>query len=321
MLIRFSGVVGCGWEDHVTEPAVVASKVEKSYGGNAVLRSVSLEVSRGEVVALLGPNGAGKTTLVEILEGYRSRDGGGVSVLGFDPARGGRRFRERIGIVLQSAGVDRRLRVAESLALFASYYPRPRPGGELLEEVGLAGLGHRRVRSLSGGERRRLDLALALVGNPEVVFLDEPTTGFDPAARRAAWRQVAALRERGCAVLLTTHSMEEAHHLADRVAILLDGALVAAGPPDELGGAGVEIRFRRLSGGPLPSTLASRVSVEGAECVLRFDDEAAAVAALGQLHQWLRDGGSVRDLRMGRPTLEDLYLRLTGQDLERPRVG
>jgi ABC-2 type transport system ATP-binding protein len=299
----------------VLSVAVVASGVRKSYGRREVLRGVSLAVASGEVLALLGPNGAGKTTLVEILEGHRSRDGGDALVLGFDPATGGRRFRQQIGIVLQSAGLDRRLRVGETLELIGGYYPRPRPIDELLAEAGLTGLADRRVRTLSGGERRRLDLALALVGDPEVVFLDEPTTGFDPAARRAAWRLVGTLRARGCAVLLTTHSMEEAHHLADRVAVLVDGVVVASGPPDQLSGPGIEIRFRCWPERGLSPGLAAMAVADGSDTLLRASDDAAALSILRELHDWAGSGG-VRQLRVGRPTLEDLYLRLSEREMD-----
>jgi len=295
--------------------AIVTSAVRKSYGRREVLRGVSLTVASGEVLALLGPNGAGKTTLVEILEGHRSRDSGDAKVLGFDPANGGRRFRERIGIVLQSAGLDRRLRVGETLELVGGYYPRPRPVDELLVEAGLAGLADRRVRTLSGGERRRLELALALVGDPEVVFLDEPTTGFDPAARRAAWRLVGALRARGCAVFMTTHSMEEAHHLADRVAVLVDGVVVASGPPDHLSGPDIEIRFSADSSRGLSPGLAALAVVDGSDTVLRAGDADAVMAILRELYDCVGPGG-IRELRVGRRTLEDVYLRLTENEMD-----
>ena len=200
------------------------------------MRDVSFEVERGEVFCLLGPNGAGKTTTVEILEGYRVRSGGEVSVLGFDPARGERGMRERVGIVLQQCGVQQDLSVAELLEMYGSYHLHPRPIDEVLELVELGAKRDERIGELSGGQRRRLDLALALIGDPELIFLDEPTTGFDPAARHAAWSTIRSLCELGKTVFLTTHFMDEAQHLADRVAIMRDGEIIALGSPDELGG-------------------------------------------------------------------------------------
>ena len=227
--------------------AIEVRGLRKSYGSREVLHALEFTVDSGEVFALLGPNGAGKTTTVEILEGYRRRDAGDVRVLGFDPGRAGRDFRARIGIVLQSSAVYPALTVRETLELFAGYYPAPLDPGEVAELVGLDARRNARVRTLSGGELRRLDLGLALVGDPDLVFLDEPTTGFDPAARRRAWETIRALRGLGKTVLLTTHYMEEAHELADRVAFLRDGRIVAIGAPHELLGRGgaVEIRFRR----------------------------------------------------------------------------
>ena len=227
--------------------AIEVSGLKKSYGPREVLHGVSFRVEAGEVFALLGPNGAGKTTTVEILEGYRGRDDGTVQVLGTDPARAGSAFRERIGIVLQSSAVYPLLSVHEILELFAGYYARARDVSEVIELVGLSEKREARVRTLSGGQLRRLDLALALVGDPELIFLDEPTTGFDPAARRQAWETIRDLRALGKGILLTTHYMEEAQTLADRLAILRDGRIVATGSPRELlsGAAGVEIRYRR----------------------------------------------------------------------------
>jgi len=227
--------------------AIEVSGLRKSYGSREVLHAVSFTVETGEVFALLGPNGAGKTTTVEILEGYRARDGGDVRVLGEDPQRAGEKFRARIGIVLQSSAVYHLLSVREIVRLFAGYYPSPRRPDAVIELVGLEERADARVRTLSGGQLRRLDLALALVGDPELVFLDEPTTGFDPAARRQAWETIRDLRSLGKSILLTTHYMEEAHRLADRVAILRTGEIVAIGAPRELlsGHTGAEIRFRR----------------------------------------------------------------------------
>ena len=217
-------------------PAIVVRGVRKSYGGVTALDGVDLTVRRGEVLALLGPNGAGKTTLVEILEGHREADAGEVDVLGFDPARRERAFRERIGIVLQDAALEQELTVHETIELFAAPYPDPLPADEVAELVGLTEKLHARTRTLSGGQRRRLDVAVGIAGDPELVFLDEPTTGFDPAARRQSWELIAGLRARGRTILLTTHYMEEAQRLADRVAVLADGRLIAVAAPDELGG-------------------------------------------------------------------------------------
>ena len=216
--------------------AITVAGLRKSYGSTEAIKGISFEVAEGEVFALLGPNGAGKTTTVEILEGYRRRDAGTVSVLGMDPERGGSRLRERIGIVLQECGFEELLTVEEMLARQAGYYPAPRPVEEVIDLVGLGDKARARVRTLSGGQRRRLDLALALIGGPDLVFLDEPTTGFDPAARRNAWDLVKRLGGLGKTVLLTTHYMDEAQYLADRVAVIAAGQLVAQGDPESIGG-------------------------------------------------------------------------------------
>jgi ABC-2 type transport system ATP-binding protein len=260
------------------------------------VRGIDLTVARGEVFALLGPNGAGKTTTVEILEGYRQRSGGLVSVLGHDPARRSIELRRRIGIVLQSGGIYSHITPREALAHWASFYPHPREVGEVLELSGLSPQADLRSRKLSGGQLRRLDFALALVGDPELVFLDEPTTGFDPEARRTAWETIRSLRGLGKTILLTTHYLEEAQALADRVAILKDGRIIASGPPSELGvGAALYRVAWREPGG---------------ELVERVTDDPTAL-----LHEVtgeaLSRGESLQELSVARPSLEDVYLELT----------
>jgi ABC-2 type transport system ATP-binding protein len=280
--------------------AIAISGLRKSYGQREVLHGLSFTVETGEVFALLGPNGAGKTTTVEILEGHRRRDGGDVRVLGEDPERGGRSFKSRIGIVLQSSAVYYLLSVNEIVELFAGYYPKPRPAGEVIELVGLAEKREARVRTLSGGQLRRLDLALALVGDPELVFLDEPTTGFDPAARRQAWETIRDLRSLGKSILLTTHYMEEAQRLADRVAILRDGEIVGTGSPRELlsGHASVEIRYRQ----------------NGSEVVVTTEEPTRVLHELTA--QALADGVELEGLEVHRRSLEDVYLELTSEERE-----
>ena len=275
--------------------AIEVEGLRKSYDGREVLHGVSFGVRTGEVFALLGPNGAGKTTTVEILEGYRRRDGGAVRVLGEDPERAGSGFRARIGIVLQSSAVYHLLSVQEIVALFARYYPRPRSTDEVIELVGLAEKRDARVRTLSGGQLRRLDLALALVGDPELVFLDEPTTGFDPAARRHAWETIRDLRSLGKSILLTTHYMEEAQRLADRVAILRAGEIAGTGSPSELlsGEATVEIRFRQNG---------EEVRIETEEPTRVLHELTSNALAAGE---------ELQGLEVHRRTLEDVYLELT----------
>ena len=280
--------------------AIEVSGLKKSYGAREVLHGVGFHVEAGEVFALLGPNGAGKTTTVEILEGYRNRDEGTVQVLGTDPARAGSDFRARIGIVLQSSAVYPLLSVREILELFAGYYERARDVGEVIELVGLGEKREARVRTLSGGQLRRLDLALALVGDPELIFLDEPTTGFDPAARRQAWETIRDLRALGKSILLTTHYMEEAQTLADRLAILRDGRIVATGSPRELlsGATGVEIRYRR----------------DGEELVVATDEPTRVLHELTA--QALAEGFELEGIEVRRRSLEDLYLELTREEAE-----
>ena len=303
--------------------AITVSGLAKSYGGVQAVRGVSFTVGRGEIFALLGPNGAGKTTTLEILEGFRGRDGGQADVLGLDPGdrATGRALRERIGLVLQDIAVEPYLTVRETIARNAGYYPAPRGVDEVITLVGLAGQERTKVRNLSGGRKRRLDLGLGLIGDPELLFLDEPTTGFDPAARRDAWQLVRSLRDSGTTILLTTHYMEEAQALADRVAVLSDGQVVAQGTLADIGGraaAQTQIRFA-LPGGCVAADLPAwaRPGTGPAAGPEAGDLVAVAVSeptrALHDLTTWALDRGLVLDrLTVEPPSLEDVYLRLTG---------
>ena len=296
-------------------PAVRVRGLVKSYGGVRAVRGVDLDIQQGEIFALLGPNGAGKTTVVEILEGYRRRDGGEVSVFGFDPARERAKMLPRIGIVLQKTGVDRYLTVAETVTLYASYYPHPRSPAEVVDLVGLTEKRNSRVTTLSGGQLRRLDMAVALAGDPDLLFLDEPTTGFDPSARREAWEVVKNLASLGKTVLLTTHYMDEAQYLADRVAVIADGRIVAEGAPGTLGDrnrAVAHIRYRLPDDTVPPHELAGEPDAAGFTVIASADP----VRDLHRLTGWALDNGITLDgLEVTRPTLEDVYLSLTG-DLE-----
>jgi ABC-2 type transport system ATP-binding protein len=279
-------------------PVISVRGLRKSYGEVEAVRGVDLEVRRGEVFAFLGPNGAGKTTTVEILEGYRGRSAGEVSVLGEDPERAGSEWRARIGIVLQSCRLDPYLTVRESLALYAGYYDAPRPIEETIELVGLGGKADARANSLSGGQQRRLDVGMALIGDPELLFLDEPTTGFDPSARRQAWETIAGLRELGKTVFLTTHYMDEAQRLADRVTIISGGEVVARGTPEDLGDR--ESRPARITyreGG-------REVELETTTPVRTLNELTARALA---------EGKDLEGLEVSRPSLEDVYLELTEQ--------
>jgi ABC-2 type transport system ATP-binding protein len=309
----------------VSELVISAKGLRKAYDGLEAVRGIDLEVSRGEIFAFVGPNGAGKTTTVEILEGYRSRTAGEATVLGADPASAGREWRERVGIVLQECRMQRELTVRETVSQFAGYYRHPRPVDETIERVGMSGSADVRAGTLSGGQQRRLDVALALIGDPELLFLDEPTTGFDPTARRQAWGMIAGLRELGKTVFLTTHYMEEAQELADRVAIIARGRIVAQGPPDELAGDGeaVEVRFRLPDGlafDQLPPAVrsAARAAAEPALAngqVALYTDR--PVEMLHQLTGWaLERGVGLAALQVRRPSLEDVYLRLTAESEE-----
>ena len=290
--------------DSLGDTVISIRCLRKSYGGFEAVRGIDLEVRRGEVFAFLGPNGAGKTTTVEILEGYRKRSGGEVSVLGEDPERAGRAWRERIGIVLQSCRLDPYLTVRESLELYAGYYRAPRPVDETIELVGLGAKADARTGGLSGGQQRRLDVGMALVGDPELLFLDEPTTGFDPSARRQAWEAIAGLRDLGKTVFLTTHYMDEAQYLADRVTIIGRGEIVASGTPEDLGD--------RES---LPTTISYRldgeeVAVETTTPVVDLHELTARAVA---------EGLELEALEVTRPNLEDIYLSLTSEDGEDDR--
>jgi len=289
--------------------AIEVDGLRKAYGAREAVRGISFAVARGEVFGLLGPNGAGKTTTVEILEGYRTRSGGEVRVLGHDPGDRPEALRERVGIVLQDAGIYPHLTAREAVAHWAGLYPRPRAVEETLELVGLREAADRRTRALSGGQRRRLDLALALVGDPELIFLDEPTTGFDPAARRQAWDAIRSLRDLGKTVVLTTHYLDEAQALADRVAIVADGVILAEGAPGELGRAASRYRVRYRMGGEL----VERETEDPTRLLHAVTGEALA------------RGERLEELSVTRPSLEDVYLELTapepGVEPEREPVG
>jgi ABC-type multidrug transport system ATPase subunit len=299
------------------DAAVVVQDLHMTYGQLRAVDGLSFRVARGEIYALLGPNGAGKTTTVEILEGHRRRTSGHVRVLGHDPSKAHRRLRERVGIVLQSGGIDGELTVAELVRLYATFYAAPRDAAETIEQVGLSDKRRARARTLSGGQLRRLDLALALIGDPDLIFLDEPTTGFDPTARRSAWNMIDRLRELGKTVLLTSHYLDEVQHLADRIGVLRRGRLIAESTPAELGGrdlAETTIRFRLPAGASLTDLPI------GPWHALRHHPDHVTICtdvpteALLCLTSWAVDRSRELDvLTVTRPSLEDVYLQLTDE--------
>jgi ABC-2 type transport system ATP-binding protein len=301
----------------VVSSAVVVAGLGKSYGAVKAVREVSFTVARGEIFALLGPNGAGKTTTLEILEGFRTRDAGRAEVLGIDPGdrATARALRERIGLVLQDIAVEPYLTVRETVARNAGYYPAPRDVDEVIALVGLAGQARQKVRVLSGGQQRRLDLALGMIGGPEVLFLDEPTTGFDPSARRGAWQIVRDLREAGTTIMLTTHYMDEAQALADRVAVMAGGRIVAEGPPSAIGGRDTgraRIRFALPRGTTLGDLPAAAAAGDDGLVIVQTTEP---TQMLHRLTGWALGRGAVLDrLTVDRPSLEDVYLRLTSDD-------
>ena len=295
------------------EAVIEVRGLRKRYGELEAVRGVDLRIERGEVFALLGPNGAGKTTTVEILEGHRDRSAGDVSVLGYDPGRHEVALKERTGVVLQQTGLEPYLTVAETVDMFRGYYPRPLPLDEILEVVGLKEQRDQRVRRLSGGQQRRLDVAVGLAGDPELLFLDEPTTGFDPTARRGAWAMIRNLRELGKTVLLTTHYLDEAQALADRVAIMVRGEIVAEDTPAGLVAADADavIRFRAPEGATVPENLGFGEREDGLMEARTTD----LTRDLHTLTSWALDEGVVlEDLTVSRLSLEDVFLRLTDED-------
>ena len=295
--------------------AVEIADLRKAYGAVEAVRGISFTVDEGEVFALLGPNGAGKTTTVEILEGFRKRDAGRVSVLGFDPASGDRQLKEQMGVVLQTTGVDPYLTVSETVDMFRGYYRKPRQREEVIELVGLTEKRDARVTTLSGGQRRRLDVAVALAGDPKVLFLDEPTTGFDPGARRNAWEVIKGLANLGKTIFLTSHAMDEVQYLADRVVIIAGGKVVAEGKPDTLAGrekAAALVRFQ-LPTSPLPDRIRASANVSEGAVQIETDDP---TRTLYDVTSWaVQVGIRLEGLEVTRPSLEDVYLDIT-KDVE-----
>lgn len=299
----------------MSTPAISIKGLKKSYGSFEAVKGVDLEIAEGQIFAILGPNGAGKTTTVEILEGYRARSAGEVMVLGEDPSAPSRQWRQRVGIVLQESEPTRLLTVRETLEMFAGYYDAPRGVDETIELVGLGEKADERAGRLSGGQKRRLDVGLALIGDPELIFLDEPTTGFDPDARREAWRVIASMRELGKTILLTTHYMEEAQELADEIAVFAGGRIVARGKPDQIGGreqlpSRIEFTLpARFAPSDLPPDFRSAAG-DGGRVAIETTDPTRSVH---ELTTWALDrGAQLDDLSVTRPSLEDVYLQLTG---------
>jgi len=295
-------------------PAISVHGLRKTYGDNEAVGGIDFEVASGEVFGFLGPNGAGKTTIIEILEGYRPRTAGEVSVLGADPGTPTREWRARIGLVLQECELNPLLTVEETMKLYSSFFPNPRPVDETLRLVGLGDRSGVRVGALSGGQQRRLDVGVGIIGNPKLLFLDEPTTGFDPSARRDAWNMIEGLKELGTTIVLTTHYMEEAQHLADRVVIMREGAIVAEGPPQTLGeqlGRETMIRFRTYDGfaDRVASAIGRSAQVSGNEATIASTDPQRD---LYRLLSWAEDEGvELPDLEVRRPSLEDVFLEVT----------
>jgi len=298
-------------------PAISVTNLVKHYGDVRAVDGVDLEIDTGEIFALLGPNGAGKSTTVEILEGHRTRTSGKVSVLGFDPNSSPREFRESIGIVLQETAIEPQLTVTEAIDVYGAMYPRRRPAAELVEIVGLEQKADARIKTLSGGQRRRLELAIGIVGDPELIFLDEPTTGFDPSARRQAWSVVENLVSLGKTVLLTTHYMDEAQHLADRLAVIANGKIVAEGTPESLGGrkaAETKISFTLGDSAIDSLPLQGATSAGNGRFTVRSKNPTDDVHLLTG---WaIESGVELGDLSVTRPSLEDVYLELTGSSPE-----
>jgi len=310
-------------------PAITVRGLRKNYGSYQAVRGIDLDVAQGEILAFLGPNGAGKTTTVEILEGFRQRTDGEVRVLGVDPAERGRSLRGRVGVVLQESAPEARLTVTECLSMYAGYYEWPLPVERALALVGLTGKQHDRCDRLSGGQLRRLDMALALIGDPELIFLDEPTTGFDPSARRSAWGVIAGLRELGKTIFLTTHYMDEAEALADRIVIIAAGRIVASGTPATIGGRATEATTVSFTLPPgvspadlpgLPGLPGAATAGHGEQITVGRDGRVEIthsehVPILHALTYWaLQHGHPLSDLSVHRPSLEEIYLRLTRED-------
>jgi ABC-2 type transport system ATP-binding protein len=301
------------------DSAISVAGLRKAYGGNDAVAGIDFEVAKGEVFGFLGPNGAGKTTTIEILEGYRPRTAGTVSVLGTDPEAPTREWRTRIGLVLQECELNPLLSVEETMKLYASFYPNPRPVDETLRLVGLEDRHAVRVGALSGGQQRRLDVGVGIIGNPELLFLDEPTTGFDPSARREAWNMIEGLKDLGTTIVLTTHYMDEAQHLADRVVILREGRIVAQGAPATLGdqlGRETIIRFRTANGvaDRIAAAIGRQAQVSGNQATIASTDPQRD---LYRLLSWAEgEGIELPDLEVRRPSLEDVFLEVTGNGAE-----